>query len=491
MHAAAAQSPLTAAVIRGSSVYSHGAAVRRLSRPSSGRPVDAARAPSGDRRRGGPLRARPAARAPSARPAADAARAGQSCGSTVAGAADHRGRRRRAMPARIQQRLDGAFVRSSSGCSPSAAAEVQRVLGRDARSSRARRWWPNTRRDGGSEQRPNRARRSTPAFDPVDGVSSASAIAAPRQIGIRPSSTASGVANGWLDRAVRSSELARHRRDRRRRVSAASARSSTHRSTRSGTRAFLLAFGIAPPSRARPPRRPRTQYLRERRRRCASHTRWRAAARDEPLARRRRSTPRTSADPPRPRSSCARSGCASSSSAPARAPRLGDRTQYDATLELRQGHRRARAAACRPQDLADDPRSSTIFLRRGSCSSRSSRASATPGRSARTCWRQHSAQYVLPYSERFKVGGERLGRGFEVSEIAGDRGAGCQARAAPQLRRRNARSRCKPPRRTRFYDIGATWTQDVGGRESAATAGSRRRPRRRGVTPVISSWRSH
>jgi hemolysin activation/secretion protein len=30
--------------------------------------------------------------------------------------------------------------------------------------------------------------------------------------------------------------------------------------------------------------------------------------------------------------------------------------------------------------------------------------------------------YTLPYGERFKIGGDRLGRGFEVAEIAGDQG---------------------------------------------------------------------
>ena len=32
--------------------------------------------------------------------------------------------------------------------------------------------------------------------------------------------------------------------------------------------------------------------------------------------------------------------------------------------------------------------------------------------------------FVFPDSERFKIGGDRLGRGFEVAEIAGDRGIG-------------------------------------------------------------------
>ena len=81
---------------------------------------------------------------------------------------------------------------------------------------------------------------------------------------------------------------------------------------------------------------------------------------------------------------------------------------------------------------------------------------------------QHTG-YVLPYSERFKVGGERLGRGFEVSEIAGDRGAGAKL----ELRRSFAIPSllAVKPSAYGFYDIGATWNQDVSGDASAATAG--------------------
>ncbi|HSG65856.1 MAG TPA: ShlB/FhaC/HecB family hemolysin secretion/activation protein, partial [Gammaproteobacteria bacterium] len=38
---------------------------------------------------------------------------------------------------------------------------------------------------------------------------------------------------------------------------------------------------------------------------------------------------------------------------------------------------------------------------------------------------QYTSQ-VLPYAERFKIGGDRLGRGFEITEIAGDRGVGAK-----------------------------------------------------------------
>lgn len=77
--------------------------------------------------------------------------------------------------------------------------------------------------------------------------------------------------------------------------------------------------------------------------------------------------------------------------------------------------------------------------------------------------------YVLPYSERFKIGGDRLGRGFEVAEIAGDRGAGAKVELRRQLR--DAPAVLGRTSVYGFYDVGAAWKQDAAGRESAATAG--------------------
>ena len=82
---------------------------------------------------------------------------------------------------------------------------------------------------------------------------------------------------------------------------------------------------------------------------------------------------------------------------------------------------------------------------------------------------QHTG-HVLPDSERFKIGGDRLGRGFEVAEIAGDRGIGGKL----ELRREVANTESFAGRVSAygFYDIGAAWKQDIPGRESAATAGT-------------------
>jgi len=81
---------------------------------------------------------------------------------------------------------------------------------------------------------------------------------------------------------------------------------------------------------------------------------------------------------------------------------------------------------------------------------------------------QQSA-YVLPDDQRFKIGGDRLGRGFEVAEIAGDSGAGAKVEG-----RRRLAAAPKALGQTSiygYYDIAAVWKNDLPGRESAATAG--------------------
>ncbi len=76
---------------------------------------------------------------------------------------------------------------------------------------------------------------------------------------------------------------------------------------------------------------------------------------------------------------------------------------------------------------------------------------------------------VLPFVQRFKIGGDRLGRGFEVARIAGDSGIGAKA----ELRRRLPAAPPFLPAAAvyGFYDLAAAWRNDVPGRDSAATAG--------------------
>jgi hemolysin activation/secretion protein len=74
---------------------------------------------------------------------------------------------------------------------------------------------------------------------------------------------------------------------------------------------------------------------------------------------------------------------------------------------------------------------------------------------------------VLPDAERYKIGGERLGRGFEVTQIAGDQGIGAKA----ELRREFANAPWGRPSVYGFYDFGAAWKQDRREQKSATTAG--------------------
>jgi hemolysin activation/secretion protein len=119
------------------------------------------------------------------------------------------------------------------------------------------------------------------------------------------------------------------------------------------------------------------------------------------------------------------------------------------------------------EDLVDDPRD-VDFL--------SARLQATHVAGLWESWTlrldgfaQQSAD-VVPDSERFKIGGDRLGRGFEITEIAGDQGLGGKV----ELRRGLPAPSFLPGATEAygFYDIGAAWRNDVPGRQSAATAGT-------------------
>jgi hemolysin activation/secretion protein len=145
--------------------------------------------------------------------------------------------------------------------------------------------------------------------------------------------------------------------------------------------------------------------------------------------------------------------------------RSAGRTQYQVTLDLRGGFDDF-GAGLEAADLGDDPRRADFLLGRlGFVQLTRFNDRWSLRFDALGQW----SGYVLPYSERFKVGGERLGRGFEVTEIAGDRGAGAKV----ELRRSFARSTALLGKSSvyGFYDIGAAWTQDLGGRDSLATAG--------------------
>jgi hemolysin activation/secretion protein len=140
-------------------------------------------------------------------------------------------------------------------------------------------------------------------------------------------------------------------------------------------------------------------------------------------------------------------------------------TQYSASLQLRKGLT-AFGGGLQAPDLVNDPRRADFLM---------TQLSATAYRRFADVWSlrfdlfaQHTG-YVLPDSERFKIGGDRLGRGFEVAEIAGDRGLGGKLELRRDLL--NTESFIGRLSTYGFYDIGSAWKQDQPGRESAATAG--------------------
>jgi hemolysin activation/secretion protein len=145
--------------------------------------------------------------------------------------------------------------------------------------------------------------------------------------------------------------------------------------------------------------------------------------------------------------------------------RQGRSAQYLASADLVHGLD-ALGGGLTAFDLAADARSADFTLSRLTFT-RLSRFGE--GWSVRVDALAQQTAYTLPYGERFKIGGDRLGRGFEVAEIAGDQGLGAKVEvrrnlvAAPPLLRGAALYG--------FYDIGVAWKQDAAGRESAATGG--------------------
>lgn len=81
---------------------------------------------------------------------------------------------------------------------------------------------------------------------------------------------------------------------------------------------------------------------------------------------------------------------------------------------------------------------------------------------------QHSP-HILPSVKRFKVGGGRIGRGFDAAALTGDRGLGGKLEVRRQLGGRLPVVEWLDG--YVFYDIGAAWRHDVPGRESAASTG--------------------
>src|SRR5688572_6414266 len=119
-------------------------------------------------------------------------------------------------------------------------------------------------------------------------------------------------------------------------------------------------------------------------------------------------------------------------------------------------------------DIEEDPRRADFMLTRLTFT-RLTRFGDDDSWSVRLDALAQQTPHTLPYGERFKIGGDRLGRGFEVAEIAGDEGLGAKV----ELRRSldDAPPALRGAALYGFYDIGAAFKHDMPGRESAATAG--------------------
>jgi len=143
----------------------------------------------------------------------------------------------------------------------------------------------------------------------------------------------------------------------------------------------------------------------------------------------------------------------------------GAKTQWASSVEVVKGLD-GLGAGLTALDLVDDPRRADFFLTHLSLT----RLTRFGERwSVRLDALAQQSADVLPYDERFKIGGDRLGRGYEVAEIAGDQGIGAKVEVRRELL--GAPAVLERVAVYGFYDIGATWQHNTTGRESAATAG--------------------
>ena len=141
------------------------------------------------------------------------------------------------------------------------------------------------------------------------------------------------------------------------------------------------------------------------------------------------------------------------------------KTQWASSLEVVRGLD-GLGAGLTALDLVDDPRTADFFALHLSLT-RLTRFSERW--SVRLDALAQQSPDVLPYDERFKIGGERLGRGYQVAEIAGDQGIGAKVEVRRELL--GAPALLERVAVYGFYDVGETWQHDTATHDSAATAG--------------------
>jgi hemolysin activation/secretion protein len=142
----------------------------------------------------------------------------------------------------------------------------------------------------------------------------------------------------------------------------------------------------------------------------------------------------------------------------------GAAAEYVVGLDLRRGLD-ALGSQLQATDLVPDPRREDFLLTRLQFT-----GLFLPGQpwSLRLDTLAQHSNYALPYSEQLKIGGEVLGRGFEVAAVAGDSGADARLEL-----RHDPKGSWGPGKISLYgyYDYGRVWSQD-GSSQSAAIAGA-------------------
>jgi hemolysin activation/secretion protein len=143
----------------------------------------------------------------------------------------------------------------------------------------------------------------------------------------------------------------------------------------------------------------------------------------------------------------------------------GAGAQYAGGLDLRQGLD-ALGSQLQATDLVPDPRRKDFLLTRLQLTGLF--LSGQPWSLRLDTLAQYSS-YALPYTEQLKIGGEVLGRGFEVAEVAGDSGADLRLELRRDAKRPVGGGKLSL---YGYYDYGRVWSQDGSPTQSAAVAGA-------------------